>query len=48
VRTINVDDISKITYSDLNIGDYFYDNQVLNNEKELIVAGYVKTWKMIK
>jgi hypothetical protein len=48
VRTINVDDISKIIYSDLNIGDYFYDNQVLNLENKLIVAGYVKTWKMIK
>ena len=29
-------------------GDYFYDNQVLDLENELIVAGYVHTWKMMK
>ena len=36
------------TSYNLLVADYFYDNQVLDLEKELMVVGYVHTWKLIK
>ena len=30
------------------VEDYFFDNQVLEVKKDLIVVGYINTWKIMQ
>ena len=48
VRVIDLDHTKTVKEKSLVVPDYFYDNQALNIQSELIILGFVNVWNVFK
>jgi len=48
VRIIDLDHTETVEEKSLVVPDYFYDNQALNIQSELIILGFVNVWNVFK
>jgi hypothetical protein len=47
IRVINIKELS-VTSTLLRDEDYFFDNQVLEVDQDLIAVGFIQAWKVMK